>query len=74
MQNKTCLNVNVIRVSRFHTELGKLWMKALRRRSQRYRLVWARFGQLLRDALPQTRVVHPWPNKRFDGIHSRQEP
>jgi len=62
---------NVIRVSRFHTELGKLWMKALRRRSQRYRLVWARFGQFLRDALPQPRVVHPWPNKRFDGIHSR---
>ncbi|EAZ99855.1 hypothetical protein [Marinobacter sp. ELB17] len=62
---------NVIRVSRFHTELGKLWMKALRRRSQRYHFVWARFGQFLRDALPQPRVVHPWPNKRFDGRHSR---
>jgi len=30
-----------------------------------------RFGQFLRDALPQPRVVHPWPNKRFDGRHSR---
>ena len=53
-------------IGRFHTELGKLWMKALRRRSQRYCLVWARFGQFLRDALSQPRVVHPWPNKRFD--------
>ncbi len=62
---------NVVRLGRFRTEIGKYWMKALRRRSQRYRIMWSRFSQFLQDALPKARVIHPWPDFRFDGRHSR---
>lgn len=53
---------------------SRLWMRALRRRSQRHCLTWDRFRRIERRWLPRLQVLHPWPNVRFDARHPRQEP
>ena len=48
---------------RYHTTV--LWLRALRRRSQRDRMTWARMAKIAADWLPKPRILHPWPSKRF---------
>jgi group II intron reverse transcriptase/maturase len=43
------------------------WIRALRRRSQRTRMTWKRMSVLAAEWLPYARIVHPWPNQRFDA-------
>ena len=52
-------------VDRFRREVMWLWCRALRRRSQRHRLTWARMYRLADRWLPPVRIVHPWPTDRF---------
>jgi RNA-directed DNA polymerase len=47
------------------TEVNKMWLKALRRRSQRHALPWSRFNSWVRRWIPSTRILHPFPNERF---------
>jgi hypothetical protein len=48
-------------LSRFLWEVGKIWFRALRRRSQRKSLTWDGFCDLLRIfPLPHPRITHPW--------------
>jgi hypothetical protein len=47
------------------------WYRALRRRSQRSRMTWARFRPLLIRWIPTARIMHPHPNVRFDATHPR---
>ena len=49
----------------FRTEITRHWLKALRRRSQRTRLTWARMGRLAKRWLPPVRILHPFPEERF---------
>ena len=42
------------------------WYRALRRRSQRSRLTWERMRYLRERWLPSPKIVHPWPDVRFD--------
>jgi RNA-directed DNA polymerase len=49
----------------------ELWMRTLRRRSQKHALTWERMTQLADDWLPQPRILHPWPNRRFAVKHPR---
>ena len=51
----------------FVSQVGRLWMRALRRRSQRSRMTWSRFGRLRDTFFPSIRILHPWPFKRFDA-------
>ncbi len=46
--------------------LGK-WLRQLRRRSQRSRWTWERFQQRLGALLPEVRILHPFPDRRFDA-------
>lgn len=46
-------------------EVNRLWLRTLRRRSQRHDLPWARFSAWLRRWIPSSRIVHPYPNQRF---------
>jgi RNA-directed DNA polymerase len=47
-------------ISRFHYEARVLWLKWLRRRSQRAKLDWPAFNRLLvRYPLPPVRLAHP---------------
>ena len=56
---------NIDAVDQFRTLVTKQWFKALRRRSQRTRLNWARMDHLATRWLPPARVQHPFPGVRF---------
>lgn len=58
-------------VSLFHYEIVNRWFKILRRRSQRFTLIWERFGPWVRRLLPAVRVVHPYPEMRFSVKYSK---
>ena len=65
-------NRDALEAFRFHILEG--WRRALRRRGQRDRTTWARITALAQRWLPQPRILHPWPFKRFAVIHPRWEP
>ena len=48
-------------LSRFRWEVGKIWFRAIRRRSQKRSLTWDRFHDLLRSfPLLHPLITHPW--------------
>ncbi len=55
----------------FRYRVVMLWLRSLRRRSQKSNLTWARMVQLAADWLPDARILHPWPNQRYAVIHPR---
>ena len=65
---------NYPRMKAFRNHVTDLWRRALRRRGQRDRTTWRRAFRLAAEWLPRARVLHPWPNVRFDATHPRQEP
>ena len=65
---------NYLRMTAFRNHVTDLWRRALRRRGQRDRTTWKRAFRLAAEWLPRARVLHPWPNQRFDATHPRQEP
>src|SRR6266568_5814348 len=52
----------------FRFNVGRLWYRSLRRRSQRKRLTWERMRRLLNRWLPWPRVHHPYPLRRLGVI------
>ncbi len=62
---------NLKSVSLFHYEVVRRWFKMLRRRSQRSKLVWDRFGPWTRRYLPRVHIVHPYPEVRFRARYSK---
>jgi group II intron reverse transcriptase/maturase len=58
---------NTDAVAAFRDQVSRLWFKALRRRSHRRRLNWAKMGPLTTKWLPPARVRHPFPGVRFDA-------
>ena len=58
-------------VNAFRTQVIRHWRKALRRRSQRTRINWARMNRIATRWIPQTRTVHPFPQARFAATHPR---
>ncbi len=51
----------------FRHQIVRHWLMALRRRSQRTRMTWERMKRLAERWLPTVRILHPWPNARFDA-------
>jgi group II intron reverse transcriptase/maturase len=58
----------------FRDQIVRHWLTALRRRSQKDHTDWQRFGRLARRSLPQPRILHPWPNARFDARTQGRSP
>jgi group II intron reverse transcriptase/maturase len=56
---------NAQAINAFRVQIGRHWLRALRRRSQRHRLTWQRMSRLLERWLPPTRILHPHPDVRF---------
>lgn len=57
--NSPCLD-------QFRTQVGRIWLGVLRRRSQRgRRWSWERMTRLIRSWLPPARILHPYPNERL---------
>jgi group II intron reverse transcriptase/maturase len=65
---------NTEATDQFVKEVARRWLRTLRRRSQHGRLNWDRMGRLAERWLPKPRVLHPYPERRFDVRHPRQEP
>jgi group II intron reverse transcriptase/maturase len=61
-------------LSAFLHHVERLWLRALRRRSQRHRMTWSRFSRFAADFLPRPRILHPWPEARFCVNHPRWKP
>jgi group II intron reverse transcriptase/maturase len=51
----------------FRYQIVRYWLKTLRRRSQHDGMTWARMGRLEKRWLPTVRILHPWPEARFDA-------
>jgi RNA-directed DNA polymerase len=51
----------------FRVQIGRHWLRALRRRSQRHRLTWERMNRLIARWLPPVSVVHQYPEVRFNA-------
>jgi RNA-directed DNA polymerase len=58
-------------LSAFRRCVTDLWRRTLRRRSQRDGFTWERMAKLVNDWLPPPRILHPWPDIRFDVKHPR---
>ena len=63
---------NYRRLEQFRDALQVMWLRALRRRSQRgRRLTWTKFAKLTERWLPTPKILHPYPNVRFARQHPR---
>lgn len=58
---------NMRRLNQLVNAVTKLWLRQLRRRSQRGRAAWpwTRMQRLVRRYLPRPKILHPYPNDRF---------
>ena len=63
--------INMLALSAFRHHVDRLWMRSLRRRSQKDKFTWARITRLASEWLPKPKILHPWPEARFAVNHSR---
>jgi group II intron reverse transcriptase/maturase len=58
-------------LAEFLTQVERLWLRVVRRRSQRgrRRWAWARFHRLAHRWLPRPKILHPYPDARFHVAH-----
>jgi hypothetical protein len=52
----------------FRFQVGRLWYRTLRRRSQTARLPWERMRRLIQRWLPPARITHPYPLRRLGVV------
>jgi RNA-directed DNA polymerase len=52
----------------FRFQVGWLWSRALRRRSQTARMTWERMRRLIERWLPPARITHPYPLRRLGVV------
>ena len=69
--NYHAISGNLAALEAFRTQAVRYWLFALRRRSQRSRMNWERFGKLADFWIPKPKILHPYPNVRFDAKHPR---
>jgi hypothetical protein len=63
---------NYNRLRQFRDAIQGMWLRTLRRRSQRGRhLTWEKFSTLSKRWLPTPKILHPYPNVRFASQHPR---
>jgi group II intron reverse transcriptase/maturase len=49
----------------FYYYVERIWLRTLRRRSQKDRFSWQRMHSLAADWIPRPQILHPYPDKRF---------
>jgi RNA-directed DNA polymerase len=52
----------------FCFQVGRLWCRTLRRRSQTARITWERMRRLIQRWLPPPRICHPYPLRRLGVV------
>ena len=58
---------NIDALSAFRNAVFRLWRQSLQRRSQKGRVTVARMARLSKRWFPKAKIVHPWPEQRFDA-------
>ena len=58
----------------FRFFVTELWLRSLKRRSQKDGTTWEQITRLAKDWLPKPTTLHPWPRIRFAVTHPRWEP
>ena len=58
----------------FYYYVERIWLRTLRRRSQKDCFSWQRMHRLAADWIPQPRILHPYPDQHFTVTHPRWEP
>jgi group II intron reverse transcriptase/maturase len=58
----------------FRYQVVGLWLRTLRRRSQKHRVTWARMWRLVQRWLPSPRIYHPYPEQRLCVITQGKSP
>jgi hypothetical protein len=57
---------NSMTLDSFRTDVIRMWIKSMRRRSQKGKSVpWRKFNRLIENFIPKVRVSHPYPNERL---------
>ena len=58
---------NIGRIESYVDGVTRLWLRVIRKRSQRGRAgwTWQRMRALMRRHLPRPRIIHPYPEQRF---------
>ena len=49
----------------FKTAVSRLWLKSLKRRSQKSTINWKKLTVLIRWFMPKVTILHPYPNQRL---------
>ena len=62
---------NIVPLGQFRERLCRLWRQVLRHRSQRRRPGWDRLRLTFNRWIPRPRILHPYPDVRFDVTHPR---
>jgi RNA-directed DNA polymerase len=65
-------NIEALRA--FREQIILHWLKSLRRRSQRSRMTWERIRRIADRWIPTARILHPWPQQRFDARTQGRSP
>ena len=58
----------------FRFNVTGIWRRTLLARSQKAKMTWKRMDALRDRWLPEPRITHPWPGKRFAVKHPGWEP
>jgi group II intron reverse transcriptase/maturase len=61
-------------ITAFRNGVTRHWRRALTRRGQRGRVNWQRMRRIADHWLPIPRIVHPWPDERFDATTQGRSP
>jgi group II intron reverse transcriptase/maturase len=62
---------NIASLRSFRLEVARRWLRALRRRGQKHPMTWERLQPIADHWLPLPKILHPYPNLRFDTRHLR---
>ena len=62
---------NYAALGAFRAHVLRLWLRTLRRRSQKAGLLWEAMQKIGDQWLPKPRILHPWPEARFAVNHPR---
>lgn len=65
---------NIDALGDYRAALMRIWQQALNTRSQKARITVAKIASICAQWFPKPKVHHPWPERRFDVKHPRQEP
>ena len=62
---------NTAALGTFASEITRSWLRTLRRRGQRRRMTWQRFRPHVVRWIPRPKILHPYPDARFNAKHPR---